>query len=1231
MTTEQQPEKNSWARKLTKATLVATLLLTLVVLLGPRLLRIERIQQAIVRQICTSLQCDLGLQDMEWRWLPLPHLKLKHIRVQKERLRLELPEVTITLRLASLLRRNPIPGDIRLRHPRLHLVLDKSSPAAPLDLSLPGGRVSIEHGTLILEAAEAPAGTRRFLPITLTDLSGQLASVPDRLDFALEGTTPFCRKGIFSGTLNPKDLTYNIAFQLQAINPRQALMLEEGGMVLPDNTLVNLNGGLIGKGLDKFSATITGDMPCLIIRQETGENRLTCGFAETRLEKDGPNLRLEIKKLELTNPGLILSGVIAYEVPGPPEQPRWLIDLEAADLDLSGIRQAVLNVLGRDEIARLVCDIVLGGKAKHASYKFHGPVADFAFLENMRIAVEGIRAPIQVPGADLFLREAQGDILIADGYLSGSGLSAWLQTSHGTNCDLYLDLLERDNAFRLELDIAANLIELPPVLHKLVDWQPFIDELEKFNVFQGQARGHLSLGPDLYDIDTRVKVEEMRADLSYSPIPWPISVFGGGMEIMPTTVSWHDIRARIDEQQINRGAGQVDWSAVDVEFNVQELDAVLDLGPLLDELRRQQILPGQISDAITAVNGPLTTSNLTLQGPISRPAEWRYSLDYKARGVRVKSPLLPEEILVEKSRGQFTDHGARLLTSKAWLLEQPIQLEGELSHTLLADWHGSLAISGVVYDNLAAWIARKDWIPTPLFPAIPCRLDDFRVTWDADTTSLVGNILAGQGEGNAPFVALDINVDPDGVHVRQAAFQAREQRGALTLEFIHSPLRELSFTWQGELAGTTLDALLANNHLLDGRLAGTIQATLPTNPEAAIINGALTADRLYLPLNKGGGQLNISHAALTASGRQVALQPLEFMAGDRPLTLTGELTVSGEGVRMDLNCAAEHLSWSALTDLLGTNYPPTPMAQKPPESPIPPLNWDYRGTCDINLGSLSLTKKEPNGQQDAPDHVFTWSPVTGQLEFFPARGIGIRITEATLCKIRMSGTWFSVPEFGKNTLIMETSEQTPPLFEEVLPCLGMKKDLIQGPFSLNALLQHENGHWLIGRGEIESGGGYIKRLSLLSQVFSVINVTDLFKQYDLRDVAGNGFAYSALQIKTLVKDDRLSIERALIKGDGLNLFAEGDLNLRNNESDLTLLIAPFKTIDTIITSVPIIGKAVGGENKAIITIPVGISGKIQDPDIKILPAKAIGKSILNLVTSTISLPFAILGAEFEPK
>ena len=115
-----------------------------------------------------------------------------------------------------------------------------------------------------------------------------------------------------------------------------------------------------------------------------------------------------------------------------------------------------------------------------------------------------------------------------------------------------------------------------------------------------------------------------------------------------------------------------------------------------------------------------------------------------------------------------------------------------------------------------------------------------------------------------------------------------------------------------------------------------------------------------------------------------------------------------------------------------------------------------------------------------------------------------------------------------------------------------------------------------------------------------------------------------MDIDTHLQDNNLILDRAIVHGEGLNMFARGHIDLDGYDADLTLLIAPFKTFDTIISKVPIIGEPFMGEYGSRVNIPVAIKGPIADPTITPLHPEAIGDEVFNLIRDTFMLPFTIL-------
>lgn len=101
-------------------------------------------------------------------------------------------------------------------------------------------------------------------------------------------------------------------------------------------------------------------------------------------------------------------------------------------------------------------------------------------------------------------------------------------------------------------------------------------------------------------------------------------------------------------------------------------------------------------------------------------------------------------------------------------------------------------------------------------------------------------------------------------------------------------------------------------------------------------------------------------------------------------------------------------------------------------------------------------------------------------------------------------------------------------FQQVLPCLGIEQSLVQGDFTIDATIKKKGEKWTSGKAAVYSDRGRILKLEMLSRIFRVVNVTDLFSSSDMPDLSGKGFQYSRMDVETHVENNRLIIDKAVI-------------------------------------------------------------------------------------------------------
>jgi hypothetical protein len=89
----------------------------------------------------------------------------------------------------------------------------------------------------------------------------------------------------------------------------------------------------------------------------------------------------------------------------------------------------------------------------------------------------------------------------------------------------------------------------------------------------------------------------------------------------------------------------------------------------------------------------------------------------------------------------------------------------------------------------------------------------------------------------------------------------------------------------------------------------------------------------------------------------------------------------------------------------------------------------------------------------------------------------------------------------------------------------------------------------------------------------------------------------------------------------MGIGCEGDIDLINQEMDLTVLVAPLKTVDRIVGKLPIINNILGG---TLISIPFRATGKIGNPTVIPLSPTAVGSGVLGIMERTLKLPITLI-------
>jgi uncharacterized protein YhdP len=154
---------------------------------------------------------------------------------------------------------------------------------------------------------------------------------------------------------------------------------------------------------------------------------------------------------------------------------------------------------------------------------------------------------------------------------------------------------------------------------------------------------------------------------------------------------------------------------------------------------------------------------------------------------------------------------------------------------------------------------------------------------------------------------------------------------------------------------------------------------------------------------------------------------------------------------------------------------------------------------------------------------------------------------------------------------------------------------------------------------LEFENGVIERFNILSKIFSILNVSQLLKGR-LPDLKTKGLPYRQISADFYVNDGVASTDDFLVDSDAMRITLIGKVDLGKNLIDARIGVHPLVTIDTILSSVPIAGYILTGEDKGFISYFYEVKGDLDDPKIEAIPFKIVEESTWGIIKRLLETP-----------
>ncbi|MCK9274099.1 MAG: AsmA-like C-terminal domain-containing protein [Syntrophales bacterium] len=731
-----------------------------------------------------------------------------------------------------------------------------------------------------------------------------------------------------------------------------------------------------------------------------------------------------------------------------------------------------------------------------------------------------------------------------------------------------------------------------------------VEGIEKFAAEYKDMKGRVLLSsvdisgplaaPSEWDISGKVSLENIV--FSIKELPAPVRIAAGAFEGTRGRISFEIKNAALMESNFSLSGHIEDPGA---ETALIDLSAAGDIGPgAVQWLTKRFDLPEQI----TSLRGAFRIAELNVKGPVAKPKELAYSGKGAFDSVIVETTRFPDAVTVES--GEFAVTPAVLTVKGVRVAAQGSSMtlsgsaKGYSDGTPLLEF----VFNGLLSEKTAAWLKAEDYLSPWARIDAPIALSGGRLLWGAGTKR-VEAVLTKKEDLR---IAFDIEMAPQKIIVRTLTIDDPESSVRMT-----AVLREDVYEteYKGHLTQGTLRKLIQGREDLIGWTKGDFKLHVSRQkPSESRVTGTIQVggfaygEDLKAPVQ-------VRELSITGDGSSsIRIDSAGFTWRQTDIDLKGRIGFSPEKIVLDLVAATGGFDWEKVRKIAREEGEAGEKSGKGAE-----------GATGI-LDKLNIEGKVALMADYFKYDDLTWRPFHAVANLEGNR-LRIDLDEGSLCGIQMDAAARVAPDPMRLEAEAKAKEQE---LASVLNCF-LENRLMTGDMDLTGRITakgisqnfFEN---LQGRFKLTAEDGRIFRFGLLAKILAVVNITEILKG-QAPDLTGAGFGYTTAQASGVIENGVVTLEETFIDGKSIDLAFTGNLNIPEKKIDLTVLVTPLKTVDTIIEMIPIIGHIAG---KNFMAIPVRVSGDLSNPAVTPMSPTAVGRGLLGVLERTLKLPVKVV-------
>ncbi len=1209
-------------------------LLLAVAFIVPRVVDSAWLKETIQAEVAKQIDGDLDFQKAELFILPHPAMSLKQITLAvPDKVKVSLDTLKVYPKLLPLLTGNLVISEVVVTTP---------------DLSLP----------LPVKAAIKPDQEKAFsLSETLKNLSTELATILTAI--------PGLELGLHKGTLrlyagdeqvflfeniggriavNTKSLTTNIScrsnfwdtMELQATfvpdskEGKGKISLENiNGKVLADYFLeerLSFLGGTFSSLEADFSVShenglivdIKSSGTSFIVLHEDKKINAVVENLTGKIQYSDQSSSIAVDDLTLSYPQIQLSGSFTYDR----SIPHASLDITSQNADITSLYEAlpvfIKAIYGDQPVVREIFDITRGGTVTGASFHVEGKsLAGLAVFESMHIKGHVKEGEILLSDLGLDLQGVTGDVIIDNGILKGSNLQARLGNSTGSGGSLKLGLVQKETTpFYLDLELNADISEIPPLLKKLVPNKQILESLSLIETIEGTTQGRLTLGDSLESLTARAEADNITVHVKYKPVPFPVTVDGGRVIYDGLNAGSHGLQGKIGKSTFANYSSRVNFEdepTIEVQSGTFHI--------VLDEIYPWLATSKKLEDDLRNIKNLTGTAEVTvknLMGPLLNPAKLQYEILGALKNIALTTTTLPGILNIKSGQTIISPDKLTFEDLQADLLDSSLTYSGVLQDFLSGKTKAEVIVTNAeIGAELNTWLVEEFKMPKQYQFRTPLLISRANAKWVRD------ELFDLQGDfsiKNGPIFLVDIMLNPDELVLRNLAIKNGEDQAFIKLGL---GKRKIGAEFQGSLFQKTIgNILLYRETFPDAWIKGDIRFHIDQDSFAdTTATGKLEGGNFIIPL-KPDKHLLLNSYSISASGKTINLSSSEAAFGGNNFSISGDASLSHERLSMDFDVKTDTIEidkiLKELQDERQENHIEEEEKERTDEQTQGQAEEEKRGEkfldfvfdTTINLHADSLLY---NG--------YTWRPLASQITF-AGSFLGVEVLQAELCHLSTPGKL----SFHEGKIYLDFKmEASGKELSEVLICLEGGEQQMTGSLDLKAnITGHGSPDTLVNslQGNLlySTKDGYIYKDAQAAKLLYFLNVTNMFRD-KIPDLTSKGFHYDSLIVKGTMKNGVLLISPAKLDAPIMEIAAHGTIDIPREEVDLMVLVAPLQTINKIQKMLPIISKIIPSSLAA---LPVQVAGDFSDIKVRAVSMSAISRSVFGAMVDVLSAPVRIL-------